>query len=373
VRRAYPGHPRNWTSSFGGIKDEAYLDLLRRTIIADSAQENVILSGDRARETKDADRFRKRQRPCLAFAPCLRHENHETRPQIILRSRSMRKCGSSGIYNRRNLRRTDWPTRSESAVRFQEESRCHMGRPPELVFSDQAKAFAAIFENGAHSSKPFSPDEFPADENIDNYVLKPLYSFAGHGVEMEPTREKIFALKNPHEWSSAREKSIYAAFVAGRSMVQKSKAEIRMMFCLAGRGPRSHSREQSCPHEPGQNDGRRFQRRQDVGRREYRAGTKSEPRAGWGACASQDIAASRPCQSYNVANSRQMSAYMKAPHSILAGLPWQACGLRRLSIFLAAVRAMAASSRTELCCAFSISNNDSSRCRSRVARILSKR
>src|SRR4029077_19652819 len=42
IRKAYPVIPRNWTSSFGGIKDEAYLDLLRRTIIADSDPENVI-------------------------------------------------------------------------------------------------------------------------------------------------------------------------------------------------------------------------------------------------------------------------------------------------------------------------------------------
>ena len=34
-RKAYPIIPRNWTSSFGGIKDHAYLELLRRTIIAD--------------------------------------------------------------------------------------------------------------------------------------------------------------------------------------------------------------------------------------------------------------------------------------------------------------------------------------------------
>ncbi|HEY7001491.1 MAG TPA: hypothetical protein VH330_07100, partial [Candidatus Udaeobacter sp.] len=43
VRKAYPVIPRNWTSSFGGIKDEAYLQLLRRTIIAHSAPENVVL------------------------------------------------------------------------------------------------------------------------------------------------------------------------------------------------------------------------------------------------------------------------------------------------------------------------------------------
>ena len=43
IRKEYPVIPRQWTSSFGGIKDEPYLDLLRRTIIAKSDPENVIL------------------------------------------------------------------------------------------------------------------------------------------------------------------------------------------------------------------------------------------------------------------------------------------------------------------------------------------
>ena len=43
IRKAYAVIPRNWTSSFGGIKDDAYLELLRRTIIADSPIESVVL------------------------------------------------------------------------------------------------------------------------------------------------------------------------------------------------------------------------------------------------------------------------------------------------------------------------------------------
>src|SRR5438105_7091042 len=43
MRKAYPAIPRNWTSSFGGIKDEQYIDILRRTILGDSKPENVIL------------------------------------------------------------------------------------------------------------------------------------------------------------------------------------------------------------------------------------------------------------------------------------------------------------------------------------------
>src|SRR5436305_3350523 len=43
MRKAYPAIPKNWTSSFGGIRDEQYLDILRRTIIGNSKPENVIL------------------------------------------------------------------------------------------------------------------------------------------------------------------------------------------------------------------------------------------------------------------------------------------------------------------------------------------
>src|ERR1700758_1878514 len=43
MRKAFPAIPRDWTSSFGGIKDEQYIEILRRTIIADSKVENVVL------------------------------------------------------------------------------------------------------------------------------------------------------------------------------------------------------------------------------------------------------------------------------------------------------------------------------------------
>src|SRR5213075_297457 len=33
----------NWTSSFGGLHDHEYIELLRRTIVADANPENVIL------------------------------------------------------------------------------------------------------------------------------------------------------------------------------------------------------------------------------------------------------------------------------------------------------------------------------------------
>jgi len=43
MRKAYPVIPRRWTSAFGGMQDDDYLKLLRKTIVADSDPQNVIL------------------------------------------------------------------------------------------------------------------------------------------------------------------------------------------------------------------------------------------------------------------------------------------------------------------------------------------
>ena len=79
-----------------------------------------------------------------------------------------------------------------------------------------------------HTSPAYFADEFPPNESIEDYVLKPLYSFAGLGVDMEPTREKLAALPQPHSWI-LQKKVNYAAFVETVDG-PKSKAELRMMF-----------------------------------------------------------------------------------------------------------------------------------------------
>src|SRR5438132_882001 len=90
------------------------------------------------------------------------------------------------------------------------------------------------FIKTAHTSPAFFADELPASEEIDDYVLKPLYSFAGLGVDMQPTREKIAALKNPHQWI-LQKKVEYASFVPTVDG-PKSKAELRMMFIWSEKG-----------------------------------------------------------------------------------------------------------------------------------------
>jgi len=224
MRKAYPVIPRNWTSSFGGIKDEAYLDLLQRTIIADSDPDNVVLLEIEPERQKTRVDFAATER-LLGIRPlCV--TQIKKRGRELFYNRAGREVRIERIYNRvifdELIRRPDL----NLPFRFQDDLDVTWVGHPNWYF--RISKHSLPFLNTEHTSRTFFVDDLPADEKIDNYVLKPLYSFAGHGVDIEPTHEKINALKNPHEWI-LQQKIDYAAFVPTVEG-PKSKAEIRMMF-----------------------------------------------------------------------------------------------------------------------------------------------
>ncbi|WP_301923184.1 hypothetical protein [Ferruginibacter sp.] len=68
-------------------------------------------------------------------------------------------------------------------------------------------------------------EETPAD--LENYVLKPLFSFAGMGVLIDVTKEDIIKITNPENWILQR-KVKYADVI--ETPDQPAKAEIRLFY-----------------------------------------------------------------------------------------------------------------------------------------------
>jgi hypothetical protein len=224
IRKAYPVIPRNWTSSFGGIKDEAYLDLLRRTIIANSARESVVLLEIEPEKQKTRIDFAATETLLGVRPVCV--TKVKKRGRELFYERDGREVRIARVYNRVIFEELIHRPDLYLPFRFQDDLDVTWVGHPNWYF--RISKHSLPFLKTEHTSPAFFADGFPADDKIDNYVLKPLYSFAGHGVDMEPTSEKIAALKNPHEWILQR-KVDYASFVATVDD-QKSKAEIRMMF-----------------------------------------------------------------------------------------------------------------------------------------------
>jgi hypothetical protein len=224
MRKAYPVIPRNWTSSFGGIKDEAYLDLLRRTILGESAAENVILLEIEPEKQKTRIDFAVTEKLLGIRAVCL--TRIKKRQRQLFYDLDGRELRIERIYNRVIFDELIHRPDLQLAFQFQDDLDVTWVGHPNWYF--RISKHSLPFLKTEYTSPAFFADELPIGEQIENYILKPLYSFAGHGVEMEPTREKIAALENPHDWI-LQKKINYTAFVPTVDG-QKSKAEIRMMF-----------------------------------------------------------------------------------------------------------------------------------------------
>jgi hypothetical protein len=224
LRKAYPAIPRNWTSSFGGMKDDAYVEILRRTIIDRAQPENVILLEIEPEKQKTRIDFAATE-TLLGIRPvCL--TKLAKRGRELFYQRDGRSVRVERIYNRvifdELIRRPDL----NLPFRFQDDLDVKWVGHPNWYF--RISKHSLPFLKTEHTSPAFFADEFPPGEKIGDYVLKPLYSFAGLGVDMEPTREKLSALEKPHEWI-LQKKVQYAEFVPTTDG-PKSKAEIRMMF-----------------------------------------------------------------------------------------------------------------------------------------------
>ncbi len=224
LRKTFPIIPRNWTSSFGGIKDDDYLALQRRTILGDVDPRSVILLEIEPDKQKTRIDFAATER-ILGIRPvCV--TKVKKRGRELFYDRDGRETRIERIYNRvifdELIRRPDL----DLPFRFQNDLDVVWVGHPNWYF--RISKHSLPFLKTEYTSPAFFADDFPRSEKIGNYVLKPLYSFAGLGVDMEPTREKIAALEKPREWI-LQKKVEYAAFVPTVDG-NKSKAEIRMMF-----------------------------------------------------------------------------------------------------------------------------------------------
>ena len=224
MRKAFPAIPRHWTSAFGDMQDDDYLKLLRKTILQDSKPKNVILLEIEPAKQKTRIDFACTE-TLLGISP-VSLTDITKRGRKLFYQRNGREVAIERIYNRvifdELLRRPEL----KLPFSFQEELDVLWVSHPNWYF--RISKHSLPFLKSPYASRAFFADEFPAGESLDSFVLKPLYSFAGLGVDMEPTREKLAALSKPREWI-LQEKVQYAEFVPTPDK-SKSKAELRMMF-----------------------------------------------------------------------------------------------------------------------------------------------
>jgi hypothetical protein len=229
-KKHFPEIPAEFTPYFGGLDEEGYLADLRHAMVGDCLPENTVL----LEITPDQQKTR------VDFA-CT-HAFLGIKPLCVTK---VLKRGKQLFYGSggREVR----IERIFNRVIFDELLR--KNPPMKFSFFDDLDVQWAghpnwYFRISKHTlpylKSPYVPDcrfvselggNLPPD--LENYVCKPLYSFAGLGVDIAPTREKIAAIEKPSEWLLQR-KVTYAPVM--ETPDGPAKAEVRLIYAGDGTG-----------------------------------------------------------------------------------------------------------------------------------------
>ena len=224
LREAFPAIGTEWQPYFSGLDEDRYFRLLREVLLGGHDPENVILL--------EVEPHLQKTKIDFACTETLLGVRAVDVSAVIKRDRQLyylhdgREVRIKRIYNRlifdELLRRPD----VQPAFRLQDDVEVEWAGHPNWYF--RVSKHSLPFLKTPHCSPAYFADQVPTDARLEDFVLKPLYSFAGLGVDVDPTPEKLAALEHPHDWI-LQGKVTYAEFIPTPEG-PRAKAEIRLMF-----------------------------------------------------------------------------------------------------------------------------------------------
>ena len=215
----------SWTAYFNNLDEPGYIDLFRRTILGPYRPEEVALMDVNAPRQKTAVDFYLTKKylgtPIVSLAD-LKQEGKK----LYYIDNGVKKI-IKRIYNRLIFDEIDSDTELfQHIVDIREPLDVEWITHPNWFY--RISKFTMPFLKGQYIPKTEflnQVKQIPAD--LENYVLKPLFSFAGQGVIIDVTKTDIQAIKDPENWILQQKVNYEPVVKAPDSNV---KLEIRLLY-----------------------------------------------------------------------------------------------------------------------------------------------
>lgn len=215
----------DWSIYFNGSNETSYLDLLKKTIIGDYNPEEVVLMDVNAASQKTAVDFYLTKKyigtPVVSLSDLEQEGN-----QLFYRDNDEKKL-IKRIYNRLIFDEIDNdPAIFDKVVDIRQPLDVEWITHPNWFY--RVSKFTMPFLKGDYIPQTrflHELTEIPSD--LENYVLKPLFSFAGQGVIIDITKNDIENIKDPENWILQQKVNYYPAVDAPNGGV---KVEIRLLY-----------------------------------------------------------------------------------------------------------------------------------------------
>lgn len=206
------------------ISDEQYYGELRKLLIGNENPENVILLEIYPHKQKTNIDFYLTKKKLGITPVCLTEIKKDGRK--LYYEKNGKTIEIKRIYNRVIFDELDRIPDLKTDFNFREEIDAKWITHPNWFF--KISKFLLPKLNHSYVPKSYFLNEFPEDENIGDFVLKPLFSFAGSGVNLNPTKEIINEIQDKENYIMQRKVEYAPVFKDPNG--EFSKAEIRLLY-----------------------------------------------------------------------------------------------------------------------------------------------
>lgn len=223
VLRKHFQMPSDFTAYFNGFEEKSYSELLKNVIIGDSDPENVILLEIHPEEQKTRIDFAATENLVGIKTVCL--TKVFKKGAKLFYKEAGKEIPIDRIYNRVIFDELDRKGLSFN-FDFKGDIDVYWTSHPNWFFKISKFSLPQLKGKNVPECYFLSElEKYPDDLN--KFVLKPLFSFAGLGVDVEVTKEKLNLINNKENYILQR-KIEYAPLI--ETPDGHSKVEIRMMF-----------------------------------------------------------------------------------------------------------------------------------------------
>ena len=219
----YANLPANYSPYLNGYNKKSYIQLLKEIILGNHKAEDVILM----------EIFPEKQKTRIDF--------YCTEKLLGIKTVCLTKLKADGkqIYYEEDGKRID-VKRIYNRLIFDDlqqqeglENIIDLSKPYDVEWVPHPNWFYRIskftlpFIQNKYVPETFFLNEVTQPVNLDEYVLKPLFSFAGMGVVIDVKQEDIDKINDPENWI-LQKKVNYASII--ETMDEPAKSEIRLFY-----------------------------------------------------------------------------------------------------------------------------------------------
>lgn len=221
----YPAMPKEgFDYFFSGLNQEQYTQEIRDVIIADENPENVILMELYPEKQKTRIDFWATKKALGIEVVCMTKITKQGRNLFF--SKDGVKTQIKRIYNRVIFDEIERTKDLKTEFNLNDDVAVEWVTHPDWFFMISK----CVMPKLKHANIPnsFYLNDFPSNIKLADYVLKPLFSFAGLGIDLYPTKEKIARITDKENYI-LQEKVTYASAIKTKSE-KNSKGEIRILY-----------------------------------------------------------------------------------------------------------------------------------------------